>query len=618
MATAHSMAQRPTREMDARQQRMDRTAWRYGTAVLVTALVIRLCFLWGTPDRRWPHGVLYEGDAPLYVRWAAAIRAVKPFEFDLPIHSPGTAFLYSIFGVAPGMDFLPLKIGLCVIGSLSCLLAWRLAYPLVGRGVALAAGLLSAASFGLLVQCTTLNNETLYTFLLLVILAMLLRLADRPALYLAVLLGVVHALAALLRAEHILFFLLSLPYLAVRWMAHSSFRNQRSASGERTVSVPYRLCFLFAMSAVFILVPLPWTIRSFRAIQEFNTVGSEPVRFEAAEVPWTPQAIEYLQRLPAFARSPNFRFVTFLAIDARQTVVDEAFVRDFFDQMGYVPRALSRYTFISNQGALSFALANNDLADGGFSTLLLDAGSGRSAPGGQVSVSDFAFANPRHLRLFQEGYRIGWDYLRANPRAAAKLMWNKLTIFVAGLASGFTAWNAPLGGTGLRRPVDQFVVTWDTIASRPGLVLAWRLFIVVLIAAGLAESVKRRTAGLLILVIVYKLLLNLAFYGYTRQAVSILPVTYIFVALGLVRMLPRRQRILGLLDGRLGSAVVAATAVLLIASGVASGVRGWEYQVYGSGDPAPEWGPRAFESHQSIEVHRVTPSQPLSTGFRVG
>ena len=54
---------------------------------------------------------------------------------------------------------------------------------------------------------------------------------------------------------------------------------------------------------------LPWQLRGIRAIERFNEVGARPA-YEEAAPPWSAEAREAIERLPAFARNGNFLSVT--------------------------------------------------------------------------------------------------------------------------------------------------------------------------------------------------------------------------------------------------------------------------------------------------------------------
>jgi hypothetical protein len=344
----------------------------------------------------------------------------------------------------------------------------------------------------------------------------------------------------------------------------------------------------------FFLVTLPWNIRSYRAIQRFNTAEPRPIDYASARVPWAPDAVDYLRDLPAFAREGNFLQLTDRAAAAGVSPVTRGFVEHWFrTDAGYVPRPLSPWTFVSNQGPLCFALANHANADGGFSTTLLD------EIGGPTGLS---FGYPRHLQVFQQGYRLGLQYLVKHPGDALRLLGRKLAIFGGGLTQGLTPLNVPLGIAGVRRPADQF----SADASAPWI---WPSVMLLLAALGAGVCLRRRVGAVLLIVVAQKVVIALLFFGYVRQAASIFPFFAALVALGLdaalfAPLLRRRPRP-ALVPPILLAAVVAA----IIGVGVFCATRDVRYDVFGGIDHTPQWGPGAFESHQplTIRLSRPTP-----------
>ncbi len=559
-----------------------------GGAVLLLALVTRLAFMLPTGDRHWPHSVVYEGDAPLWARYAESLQRGRPFEHDLPIHTPGMGYLLAwIWRGDVSAGFLGPKLVFVGVGSLACVLAWLAAWRTCGPRVALLVGLLSATSFGLSVQSTSLNNETPYTFLLLAIVLLTLRAAKRRGAVLLGALAVLHGVAVLLRAEHTLLFLMLAMYLAWRWHGEAVGGESRGAVGvavwRRRVG---RLGAMVILVGGFLLVPLPWNIRSYVATQRVNAAEPGPLDFEALGLAWTDEAMAYVGSLPGFARGQCAQELTAAGVAGGEAEVTLDFVaRWFAEEVGHVPRPLSAVTFVTSQGPLSFALANNALAEGGFSTALLN-------PERPVSLN---FSDPRHLRLYQRGYAVGLGYLVGEPRAALVLFGKKLRIFGGGLTQGFTPWNLPLGVEGIRRPVDQ-------VAARPGEGWAWSALLLLAGGAGLFVAIRRGTDEVWMVVLAYKVLVTLAFYGYVRQAVSILPVFFVFVALGidglLLGPLERWRPQLARWQAYAGAIVFVLAAVLCLAAG-------WRtvgYQVSGPITPAPALGRGAFECVGPLDI----------------
>lgn len=554
-------------------------------SIALAAAAARGAFVLRSPDRNWSHSVYYEGDAPLWVRYADCLRAERPFEFDIPVHPPGMGYVLAwLLPASSGGDFLPLKVGWAIVGSLTCVLAAVVARPVLGARAAVMTGLLCAASFGLIVQSTSLNNEALYAPLLLFAIDLTRRVAHRPRWWTAVALGVVHGAAALLRPEHVAAAGLLSAWLMARRSGAATF-GESAREGPRRAGRPGVRPALISL-IVFVLVPLPWNVRSFRAIQRFNMIEPATPDYERPGANWTGDAIARMRELPAFARDGTSRHIAELARSVGQATIDRAFVDRFFDElMGYRPRPISPWTFVSNQGALSFALANHALADGGFSLRPLEA----ESPGA------FSFANPRHLRLFQEGYAIGLRHVLSDWDDAARLMAAKLRRFVDGLRLGFGDRNLPFGVEGVRWPVDQLTVRTSGSAS-------WGGVVVVLACVGAWVARARFGAALFVLVIAYKLLVTVAFYGYARQAVTVLPVVFALASAGLEGVLvapllrgaacPRRWEMAGL--------VVLAAGCMLMA--VLPWRAAYRYDVSGSAEAAPRMGRGAFESAQPLAV----------------
>jgi len=597
--------------------------------LFVLALATRLTMLTASPDRAWPHSVFYEGDAPLWVRFASCLQRGEPFEFNLPVHTPGMAYLLSwTWGGDASTGFLAQKVLFSIMGAASCVLVWYAARSQFGPRVGWLAGLLSAGAFGLAAQSTSLNNETPYTLLWLLIVVLTLPAAERPRLRLLVPLGLLHGAAVLFRAEHALLALLLCGYLAWSWRVRTAspasvaptprsflpslagFRRRlagqaSAASGAgRSSSENLRdeqdglrsrahpdgsiLAGLAVILAGVFVVTLPWNVRSYYAIKRFNTVEFRPVDYARSRVSWSRDAVDFIRGLPAFAREGNFRLLDDLAVRQGVAEVRRGFAEDWFrNEAGCVPRPLSPFVFVTNQGPMSFALANSAAATGGFSATLLD-------PESPTPVR-LAFGNPRHLRLYQDGYGIGLRYLFEHPRDAAILMGRKLRCFTAGLTLGMTPFNWPLGLDGIRPPVDQ-------LTSPPGRGLPWSILLLGFGIAGAVACMRRRNGAVWLLIVVYKLLVALAFYGYARQAASILPAFFVLVALGFEAMLvaPVSRR-----WPRVSSAIrplaLAVAAALLLGAGVAVG-SSFRYDVAGPTDAAPLWGDGAFESCRRLTI----------------
>lgn len=555
------------------------------------ALLTRLLFLFSSVDRAWPHSIWYEGDAPMWVRWAQALARGEMFEFDLPLRTPGVAYLLhwlSLGGNPAGGEvgspsFLWCKVLWCAMSAAACAAAYLGFRQVFSRRVSLVASALCVFSFGLYVIATSLNNETPYMLVLFTIVWLTLRMMRgmSSSWVMTIVLAALHGAAMLLRAEHALALVLLAAYMAIR--AEPSVR----------VSVR-RMAIIMVCGAV--VVCLPWTIRGAIAIDRFNTQHEPLPAYEHAQPPWTDEARMMLDALPAFARDGNFQFITYIARQTGQTRVTVEQVEAFFaERFSYVPQPLSRFVFVSNKGALDFALANQiDRAHhGGFS---------RAALGGDQI--EFAFANPDHLRLFNHGYSIGMMGIRDDPPGWLSLVGRKLRRFFDGVALGLTARNLPIGTEGTRYPVDL-------VTPREGdrRAIAWRIIVFAMLLGGVVVFIVRRNelprgAGIWLLIIAYKIAVTVLFYGYARQAVSILPAFFVIMALAVDSFGGFRGMKGAFQSVNLKIVASSILAAVLVIEALAA-VKPQLIEVRGSIQPAPQWGPSAFEAFRQIELGRA-------------
>jgi hypothetical protein len=149
------------RESDSK----DGGAWKAGLLVFCLALLLRILFLYATPDSPWPYSSYYRGDANSWIEYARAIHDGSPYEMRLPTKPPGTAWLIATLwnGTESGIPSLKLLWCLMGAGTAAILYAtWRRTF---GRRVAWLAGLAASTGTGLLLLSTSLNNETPYLLL---------------------------------------------------------------------------------------------------------------------------------------------------------------------------------------------------------------------------------------------------------------------------------------------------------------------------------------------------------------------------------------------------------------------------------------------------------------------
>lgn len=544
---------------------------------------MRLVFLAFSSDASWPHSIYFEGDAPLFADWSAALDRGEPFEAGLPLHSPVTAYVMHWLGppasrgsdgAPPPRDFRRVKTVWCIISATTSALLYLVARPM-GRRVALLAALLHAFSFGTTVIASSLNNECLYAFLLVAIVGLTVRWISSPTLRLALLIGAVHGVAALTRAEHPLF---AVACAAVMVLRPGGKRIGRKALGVLTMGVGAAA------------VCLPWSLKSRAAIVEFNQRETSRATTPAEGIEWTDDARALFDSIPAFARADCRRFARdwFLRRGQGQASADDV-RRLLLSEFGYVPRPISPNVLVSCQGPLAFALANHPASDGGFSKAALDA---RFQPDPPLQLS-----LPSHLRLVNDGYRVGWETIRADPGGWATLVGRKLERFARGVTLGFTTANWPLGREGLRPAVDLLAVP---ISAKP----AWSVAVAAVLVAGVIVAIRRRIAGLWLLAIACKLVVTVVFFGYARQAVSIAPAFLVLAALALDALCAPMSRKSWM---RLcGWIALAAVTLLATSVEIRAAIEPAQVHIRGPAHAAPRWARNAFEAPETIEI-RVTP-----------
>jgi hypothetical protein len=519
-----------------------------GAALFVLALVLRILFWQATPDASWPYTAWLKGDAPIWLEYARALHHERPFELGLPIHPPGAAYLVAALwdGEAAGIPWL--RFAWAALGALVVVLVYAAVLRSFNFTVACLAGLVAAASTGLMILATSVNNETPYLLLAVASLCFFEDLRTRPRPWPLAAWSVLHGVACLFRVEHLLFYLLSLGLLALLWRNPDGSLPARARWRPSVVGV--------AASALFFVLPLvPWHLTAWRAIERFNTQPPEPSPGEQAAfgqvearlqgLRWDAGAEAARERLPAFLRRSSALFV---AATVAHRGASEVRAQDFLlleDAFGYLPRPLGRFPFVSSYGPINFALANHPGAAGGFSPAPLEeppplAPSRTSYPRDLVSglpPPQLSFVYPPHLALFNEGYTRGWDWIRASPGRFLALAARKLRIFWSGAALGFTGYNLPLGLSGTRRAVD-LVVPESGWGER-----TWGLAILAACVLGGLAAAGQPALYAWLLFLLSKVAVTVFFFGYARQGATVIPVVALLVALAAERRLLRRTTI---------------------------------------------------------------------------
>jgi hypothetical protein len=530
-------------------------------AIFAAALISRVFFWRATPDAAGGWTAYFQGDAPLWLDYARAIELGRPFELGLPIHPPGAAWLVALLwnGVPSGIPFL--RFAWVALGALVPLLVFLAAARSFPLRVAAVAGVWCAASTGFLVLSTSTNNETPYLVLLAGSLWFFEDLRERPRIGRLALWSIVNAVACLFRVEHLLFYLFALVFLAARWARAVDWRALRLAAAS---------VFFFALPLV------PWHATAWSAVARFNEEPRTltPVEERAVTgveeatrgIAWTPEAARMRDEMPGFARRTAAAFVLATAAHRGSRVIGAPEFRVLEQAFGYVPKRLSPYPFVSSYGPLNFALANHAGATGGFDRSPL--GEPPALAGGRASYpaflvrglppADLTFVYPPHLRLFNEGYAIGWRWIAGHPADFVRLALRKLAIFWEGAASGFTGYNFPMGLSGSRRAVDL-------VTAEGGVATAWRVVVLAVAVVGLLTG--RGGAAVLpwLLFLASKVVVTVLFFGYARHGATVVPVLALLAGLAAERWMFSRSRPVS--PGATARAVAAVVAICVAVEG---------------------------------------------------
>lgn len=508
-------------------------------AFFLAALLVRVLFLFATPDFSGPSSPYYKGDTFVWLEYAAAIQSSNPYNHGLPLRPPGIAFLVAHLWGDHALGFIGLKLVWATMGAASVAFFYLAIARSFDSIAATIAALLMTAYTGLIIVATAPNNETPYLLLISLSLYLCRSLLSQPTWRVLLYWSILNGIACLIRVEHLLFFALCSLWLFWSW-AHP----RRQPSGWRRASQ------MAAFSGtLFILTLVPWHLYAWSQVDKFNH-SPLPLNQQAEQayqglennlsvMRWTPDATAQSNSLPLFTQRTLTNFVAAtVATRGRLTVTSDDF-KIIDDAFGYHPKPLRPYPFVAMYGGLNFYLANNSYATGGFSLAALN-----DAPpllGGHdqypaflidgLPPPDLTFSYPPHLQAINSGYSLGWQWIRNHPLQAAELLTKKLDLFWGGVSMGFTGYSFPVGISGMRNAVD-------IVTPEPDLVLRiWQCTGFLILIAGIWAGRRNKNLYPWLILLVTKLTTTILFYGYAREGVVVFPIFALLFALLVTRLL---------------------------------------------------------------------------------
>lgn len=529
----------------------------------------------------------YEGDAIVFARWAEAVSAGRAADFNsgLPFYPPAVAYLIAWLTPARAApDFVALKVGWCVMSAAAVAFAYLAFAAEFGRRVATIAATMGVFSFGLAQAATSVNADSPYLLLVVLLVLAAQRLAARPSWVIGATFGLLNGLANLFRPEHTLLFLLLLAWIVWRWRPWLAPRS--------TASTSPRPAALLVTVVVFMLTLAPWSVHATRANIRYNTTAAFTPDYDRMAAPWSPDARAFFDALPEFCKR---ELGAYLEDAVARRGLDRVTADDLrsvlLADFGHVPEPVRAFTLVASSGPIAFALANHPAAGGGFSKAALDS---RFNPDPDINL-----ALPTHLYLYNHGLSAGWALIAADPAASVRNVVHKLSNFWSGVTPGLTARNVPIGRDGRRRAVDL-------LTHEPGAAIAWRWTLTAAILIGVGLAVARRRGAPWLIVIASKLVVTVLFFGYARQAVSILPAFHLMAAIAIDAAITRLR-----VPPRVGRLAAAAILLALAIFDGSYWLRPAEPSITGRVRLLPQWD-AAFESPQDLTIRWTRPGRGVS------
>lgn len=176
----------------------------------------------------------------------------RPTAFKPPLYSFFLFVVYLIFG----HSYFAVRIIQSILGALTCAVIYFIAFRLIGKRAALAAGLLSAINFSFIKSSMFLLSESFFTFLISLTILYLIKLNQAHTLRSRVWIGVLAGLGILTRSEMIFF----LPFMYSMWLCLARLRKY-----SKRVFLKDMLITL----AISVFIASLWTVRNWRIYHAF-------------------------------------------------------------------------------------------------------------------------------------------------------------------------------------------------------------------------------------------------------------------------------------------------------------------------------------------------------------
>lgn len=475
---------------------------RHTAALFATSLVVRAVHWLASPQQREPFEASYQGDAPY---WQQLANGTAGLESLLPFRPPAMGWFARAMWDGGADAFVPRAV-MVVLGALVAPLLYLALRRSFAPRIALLAAWICALSNALIVLGSGVHGEIPYLLLFVATLPDFERLRQSNAPLAAVRWSLLHALACLFRADHLLCVVVSLLWLA--------WTSRMTRARDLGIAI-----------ATFTLALLPWQLHVGQRIADFNSgaIGAPAPRLPLpSSLPWDEEALAAVRALPPFAQLATAGFVGDTVRVRGGTRVSTADLGILDEAYGYGPEPVHT-PLLALYGPLNFFLANCTESGGGFTRAALDrtpplhGGPGRYPPGLlQVLPRELELSYPPHLLAVNHGYRLGLTWWIDHPADGLALVVHKLTLSWRGAAAGFGLGNLPLARSGIREPVDLVVADGFFAAI-------WRAALLVLAGLGAFRLRREPAIAALAIWLATKLVIIAAFFGYARLGALCIP-----------------------------------------------------------------------------------------------